>query len=206
VSEFARLAATPCTDHTALALLLARELNRPDGRWVTARLTALGLRLPQADDPAIELHALGRSLAEHRPARAGGPLLLPDAVAAGRGHPAALAIAGAGIGRAAGIPIGIVGHGRRLYLAHQELDGPFVVDPRRPGRLLDARRLGCDLAWRCAHETAHAVLEHVAERAERELDLPTAMACAALRLMLPLDDASRAGAEADHVRLLTRLN
>jgi hypothetical protein len=206
VTDFARLAATPCADHAALALLLARELSRPDGLWVTARLTALARRLPPAGDPATELHALGRTLAEHLPPRARGPLLLPDAVAAGRGHPAAVAVAGAGIARAAGIPVGIVGHGRRLYLAHEELDGPFLVDPRRPAHLIDARRLGCDLTWRCAHETAHAVLEHVAERAERELDLPTAMASAALRLMLPLDDDTRAGAEAEHVRLLARLN
>jgi hypothetical protein len=206
VTEFARLAATPCTDHAALALQLARELGRPDGRWVQARLAALGRRLPATDDPATELHAVGRTLADHLPARAGGPLLLPDALAAGHGHPAALAVAGTGIARAAGIPVGIVGNGRRLYLAHEELDGPFVVNPRRPDRLIDARRLGCDLTWRCAHETAHAVLEHVAERAERELDLPTAMASAALRLMLPLDDDARAGVEAEHVRLLARLN
>ena len=206
MTDFARLAATPCSDHAALSLLLARELARPDGLWVTARLEALARRLPQTDDPATELHALGRSLAEHLPPRAGGPLLLPDAIAAGRAHPVAVAIAGAGIARAARIPVGIVGHGRRLYLAHEQLDGPFIVDPRRPARLLDARSLGCELMWRCAHETAHAVLEHVAERAERELDLPTAMASAALRLMLPLDDDARAGAEAEHVRLLAQLN
>ena len=81
-----------------------------------------------------------------------------------------------------------------------------MLDPAHPARLLDARRLGCDLHWRCAHESAHAVLEHVAERAERVLDLPTALACAALRLMLPLDDAVRASAEAEHGRLLARLN
>ena len=202
MSDFARLAATPCADHAALSLLLARA----DGPWVEARLTALGRRLPDTDDPASELHALGQMLAEHRPARGAGPLLLPDAIAAGCGHPAALAVAGTGIARAAGIPVGLVGHGRRLYLAHEELDGPFIVDPRRPARLFDARRLGCDLTWRCAHETAHAVLEHVAERAERELDLPTAMTSAALRLMLPLDDDARADAEAEHVRLLARLN
>jgi hypothetical protein len=206
VTEFARLAATPCSDHAALSLLLARELGRADGLWVQARLTALGRRLPATDDPATELHGLGRLLAAHLPARATGPLLLTDVIAAGEGHPAALAIAGCGIARAAGIRVGIVGHGRRLYLAHEELDGPFIVDPRRPERLFDARRLHRDLTWRCAHETAHAVLEHVAERAERELDLATAMASAALRLMLPLDDDARAGAEAEHVRLLARLN
>jgi hypothetical protein len=122
------------------------------------------------------------------------------------GHPAGVAIAGAGIAARAGIPIGLVGNGRRLYLAHEELDGPFVLDPAAPARLTDARGLGCDLCWRCAHESALAVLEHVAARAERELDLPVAMACAALRLMLPLDDETRAAAAAEHVRLLAQLN
>lgn len=206
MTDFARLAATPCTDHAALSLLLARELGRPDGLWVTARFAALARRLPPSDDPATELHGLGRLLAAHLPPRGSGPLLLPDALAAGHAHPATVAVAGAGIGQAAGIPVGIVGNGRRLYLAHEELDGPFVVDPGHPAGLIDARRLGRDLNWRCAHETAHAVLEHVAERAERELDLPTAMATAALRLMLPLDDEARARAEAEHVRLLARLN
>jgi hypothetical protein len=206
VTDFAHLAATPCADHAALALLLARELGRPDGMWVCGRLAALARRLPPRDDPAMELHGLGRLLATRLPARPGAPLLLPDALAAGAGHPVAVAVAGAGIARAAGLPVGIVGHGRRLYLAHEELDGPFVVDPRRPGALIDARDLRCDLHWRCAHETAHAVLEHVAERAERELDLPTALAGAALQLMLPLDDEGRAAAAAEHGRLLARLN
>jgi hypothetical protein len=49
------------------------------------------------------------------------------------------------------------------------------------------------------------VLEHVAERAERELAVPTALAGAALRLRLPLDDEGRAAAAAEHGRLLARL-
>ncbi len=121
-----------------------------------------------ADDPATELHALGRLLALRVRPRATATLLLPDVLAAGCGHPAGVAVAAAGIAARAGLPVGLVGDGRRLYLAHEELDGPFVVDPAAPDRLLDARRLGCDLHWRCAHESALAVLEHVAERAERE--------------------------------------
>jgi len=206
VTGFARLAATPCTDHVALGVLLARELGRPDGAWVGGRLAALARALPETADPAIELHELGKLLALRVRPRAAGVLLLPDVLAAGAGHPSGVAIAATGIAARAGIPVGLVGNGRRLYLAHEELDGPFVVDPAHPDRLLDARRLGCDLYWRCAHESALAVLEHVAERAERELDLAGAMACAALRLMLPLDDAARAGAEAEHGRLLARLN
>jgi hypothetical protein len=46
VTEFARLAATPCTDHAALGLLLARELGRPDGAWVGGRLQALARAQP----------------------------------------------------------------------------------------------------------------------------------------------------------------
>ena len=113
---------------------------------------------------------------------------------------------GAGTAARAGIQVGLVGDARRLYLAHEELDGPFLVDPARPDRLVDARRLRCELMWRCAHESAYSVLGHVAERAELRLDLPTALACAALRLMLPLDDDARAAAEAERRRLLARLN
>jgi len=206
MSEFARLAAAPCTDHAGLGALLARELGRSDGAWLDGRMQALARRLPDHDDPAAELHAIGALLAQRIRPRRDGPLLLPDVLARGCGHPVAVAVAGAGIAARAGIPAGLVGHGRRLYLAHEELDGPFLVDPMHPDRLVDARALRCDLLWRCAHESACAVLDHLAERAEQRFDLPTALACAALRLMLPLDDDTRAGAEAEHGRLLAQLN
>jgi Transglutaminase-like superfamily len=206
VSEFARLAAAPCHDHAELAAQLARELGGSGGVWVAGRLEALARRIEPSDDPAAELHAVGSLLAAYVEPRADGPLLLPDALAEGRGHPVAVAVAGAGIARRAGVRAGLVGAGSSLYLAHEELDGPFIVDPARPERLVDARSLRCDLLWRCAHESACTVLEHVSERAERQLDLATATACAALRLLLPLDAASRAGAEAEHGRLLARLN
>ena len=73
------------------------------------------------------------------PSRGDGPLLLPDVLAEGRGHPAAVAVAGAGVAAAAGMRAGLVGSGRRLYLAHDELDGPFLVDPARPARLITER-------------------------------------------------------------------
>jgi hypothetical protein len=206
VTGFAHLAAAPCTDHVGLGALLAHELGRSGGAWLDGRLDALARRLPRSDDPAAELHALGTLLAHRLRPRGTGPLLLPDALARGCGHPAAVAVVGAGLARRAGIPAGLVGNGRRLYVAHEELDGPFLVDPARPARLIDARGLGCDLHWRCAHESTYAVLDHVAERAELRFDLPTAVACAALRLQLPLDDDARAGAEAEHGRLLARLN
>jgi hypothetical protein len=206
MTGFARLAATPCHDHAELATRLARELGRSGGMWVGGRLEALARSLEPSDDPASELHGVGRLLAARIPPDGDGALLLPDALAEGCGHPVAVAVAGAGIAARAGIRAGLVGHGRRLYLAHEQLDGPLLVDPARPERLIDARSLRCDLLWRCAHESACAVLEHVSERAERRLDLATATACAALRLLLPLDDAARAGAEAEHGRLLARLN
>jgi hypothetical protein len=205
MSEFGRLAATPCEDHAALGALLARELGSPDDA-VDDRLEALAARLPAAAGAMTMLGALGALLAEELAPDPGAPLLLPDALAARRGHPVAVALAGAGIARHAGLPIGLVGHSRRLYLADEDAGGPLVVDTADPARLTDASRLGRDLQWRCAHETACIALAFAAERAERHLDLPTAIGCAALRMLLPLTDADRAAAEAEHRRLLARLN
>lgn len=205
MNEFGRLAATPCEDHAALGALLARELGSSDD-GVDDRLAALAHRLPGHGDPLTLLAALGVLLAEELPPDRGAPLLLPDALAQRRAHPVAVALAGAGIARHAGLPIGLVGHGRRLYLADEDAGGPFVIDAAHPGRLTDASRLGLDLRWRCAHETAFLALAFAAERAERHLDLPTAIGCAALRMLLPLGETDRAEAEAEHRRLLARLN
>ncbi len=124
MTEFARLAGTPCTDHAALGVLLARELGRPDGAWVGGRLAALARELPGAADPANRAARARPSAVRRVRPRAAGVLLLPDVLAAGAGHPAGVAIAATGIAARGGIPIGLVGAGRRLYLAHEELDGP----------------------------------------------------------------------------------
>jgi hypothetical protein len=94
----------------------------------------------------------------------------------------------------------------RVYLARPQLDRPLVVNPGDPCRLLDGRTLGADLHWRCGHETALCLLDHVIAQARRSADLSTMPAASALRLALPLEDDARHGIATHHARLLARLN
>ena len=77
MTEFAQLAAAPCTDHAGMAALLARELGSPGGAWVDGRMAALARALPRTDDPGAELHGLGVLLARRIRPRDPAPLLLP---------------------------------------------------------------------------------------------------------------------------------
>ena len=185
MSEFARVAAGPCADHSALATLVAAELGQSPGPRLEGRLTGLARQLSRGV-PEDELRGLGVLLARRFRPDGRGALLLPEALETGLAHAATVAVIGAGIAGRAGLRIGLVGNGRRLYLAHERESAPSVLDPAAPGSPVDARRLGVDLYWRCAHESAGALLDHVMERAGRGLDLATVETCTMLRRTLAL--------------------
>ena len=71
--------------------------------------------------------------------------------------------------------------------------------------MVDGRFLGRDLTWRCAHETALCLLNHIVDRSTRPGDLATALAASALRLALPLDDPWRTRVAEQHARLIARM-
>jgi hypothetical protein len=192
VSEFAHAAASGCADHAALGTLLAVELGHPNGPWVDGRLHGLARQVPRGA-PEAELSGLGALLARRFEPSAEGALVLPDALATGVAHPAALAIAGAGVAHRAGVSIGLVGNGRRLYLAHELGDEPLVLDPMAPRTPVDGRRLGMDLLWRCAHESTYALLDHLMERAAAQRDVTTMEACTLLRRVLALAPRAHRG-------------
>jgi regulator of sirC expression with transglutaminase-like and TPR domain len=131
-------------------------------------------------------------------------LLLPEVLRRRGGDPAGVAVAAVVLAQTAGYPVGLVGCGPRLLVAHHFSDEPLAVDP--VAGVIDARGVGRDLHWRCAHESAAVILEGASERAERRGDLPAAIAAEALALALPLEDRSRTVREAAHRRLLARLN
>lgn len=166
----------------ALALDLAGRLTGsrcPDAPVRLARLAAL---LPEpAADPVDDLAAVAAMMRTQLIARPDGALLLPEVLAAGAGHPAALVVAAAGAARLRGMAIGIIGYGPRTWLAHEHPCRPLIVDPIEPGGLLDARALGIDLHWRCAHELAAGCLDLIVARAERTGDLCEALVAARLR-------------------------
>jgi hypothetical protein len=191
MTSFAVLANGAHASHDELALGLAAELGCPPGRS-RARLEALAMKLPlDPAKPEHELDGVRALVCALRPV-AGGPLLLPRALDGG-GDPVAAAVAASAAAALAGLRIEPVGApDGRLFLAHHvTLDPPVIVDPEAPERLVDARSLGVDLAWRCAHETALCVLDAIVARAIRPNDLSTAIAASALRLALPLDDVGR---------------
>jgi hypothetical protein len=206
MSDFARLAGQQCPPQEALALELALELGADgiDGARLT--LDVLARSLPAIDEPAAQLEAL-RAVAHRslRP-RSDGPLLLPDVLREGCGHPVGVAVALAALGARAGWATELVGHNMKLYLGHREVTPVLVLDPGRIEALLDPRGLGVDLCWRCAHEATGVVLRHVTTKAERSGDLTRSLSASALLLALPVDESSRAAQSAVHQRLLSRLN
>jgi hypothetical protein len=152
-------------------LALADRLSRPPASMsaARARLALLARRLPAPEgDAAADLGAVATLLREHLPAQGHGlPLLLPDALRAGRAHPLAAAAGALAAARRAGYAVGAVGHGDRVWIAHERCSSPLVVDPGAPEAPLDGRLLGVDLHWRCAHELAAVTLSRIAGRAAR---------------------------------------
>jgi hypothetical protein len=204
MTSFAALAGGLCPTQEALALSLAAELGCPEGD-ARARLGARAAGLPMAGAPLEQLESARRVAQALAPAVT-GTLLLPRALSGG-GHPAVIAVAAVAVTERARYGVEpVAGGDGRLYLAHPDLDRPLVVDPRDPRQLIDGRTLGADLHWRCAHETALCLLDHVIAAARRSADLSTMLAASALRLALPLEDGARRGIATDHARLLARLN
>jgi hypothetical protein len=163
-----------------------------------ARLAMLARRLPAATgDPARDLAAVAELLRDHlAPGGSAAPLLLPDALRAGRAHPLAAAAAGVAAAHRAGLPVEVVGNGDRVWLAHAEGGPPLVVDPGAPAEPFDGRALGVDLHWRCAHELAVLTLNELAARAERRGDLDLALRVVRARMALPVEHGELAAARA----------
>ena len=200
MSSFRTVAGRSCASHEGLALALAEELGS-DAEDAPLLARGLADSLPRTEDPAKMVAALARLPFT---TRATGPLLLPEVLERGGGNAAGVAVATAVVGQAAGYAIGLVGCGNRMLVAHHFANDTLVIDPAHG--LIDARTLGHDLHWRCAHESAAVILELASERAERGGDIATAIAAQALALALPLEDVSRTARERAHKRLLARLN
>jgi hypothetical protein len=162
-----------------------------------ARLAVLARRLPAPSTPEADLAAVATLLREHLPSGgSGSPVLLPDALRAGRAHPLAAAAAGVAAARRAGLAIDVVGHGDHVWLAHEQGPCTLVVDPGSPEAPFDGRLLGIDLHWRCAHELAAITLGVVAARAERAGNLDLALRVVRARMALPVEHGELAALRA----------
>jgi hypothetical protein len=181
-------------------LSVADRLSRPAASMSSARarLAVLARRLPApTGDAEADLGAIAALLRDHLPSAGHGlPLLLPDALRAGRAHPLAAAAAALAAARRAGHAIDAVGHGDRVWLAHGTASSTLVVDPGAPGAPSDGRLLGVDLHWRCAHELAALTLARIAGRAERAGDLDLALRVVRARMELPVEHGEVTAAQA----------
>ena len=124
---------------------IADRVARPAASMVSARarLALLAGRLPAPAGPAADLAAVARLLQERLPP---GPILLPDALRAGRAHPLAAAAAGVAVARRAGMAVDVVGNGDRVWL------GVVAARAERAGDL--------DLALRVVRARMALPVEH----------------------------------------------
>ncbi|HWT95591.1 MAG TPA: hypothetical protein VN238_21515, partial [Solirubrobacteraceae bacterium] len=185
---FAALAACTCPPHEEMLLATAAELGPVDVRDAEAWLDALAAELPAPSGSAeADLRAVAQLIREELTCDPGGSLTLPDVLEIGGGHP--LVVAGAAVAVAArrGYDVDVVGHGPVVWLAHPDA-APLLVDVT-DGSLVDARLIGVDVEWRCAHELAQMTLAHLGERAERYGNLSAALHAAELAAALPDEHA-----------------
>jgi hypothetical protein len=182
-----------CPSHGELAASIAYELGVLDPDRLERDLCALAAALPAESDPEAQLRALGEivgcGVLRARGYGGAEELLVGEVVRRGHGHPLALTVVLAELGRRAGTGVGIVAHGSDHYVAHPRLEAPLVLDPAS-GALVDATELLGELTWRCGHQVAGSLLDELQPRYERVGDFERALQVARLRLLLPFDDDS----------------
>lgn len=206
--ELERLCGRDCPAHEEVLLALDRALGAEGMERATVELEALACLLPPAggEDPVHELACVAGLLRDRLVADERGSLLLSEVLHDGGGHPIAAGAAVVAAARRRGLDVDLVGHGPRLWIAHGGAATPYVVDPVAPAGAFDARSLGIDLHWRCAHELGVIVLGGVVERAEDCGDLTLALRAAELRDRLPVDGDAARGHRSELQRLRARLN
>lgn len=215
---FALQAVSECPAHADLALALGAEFEPVVVEDADAEIDALAgalLELRRAT-PREQLLGCAAAVAERyetaeEPRRITRDCVLDDlllhrVLRRSSGHVLPLTIAAVEAGRRVGIPLGIVGRGRDVYLAHAALADPHVADVQRPGPLVDLGGREEEVGWQCAHQLAALLLNRIAERSERIGHLTWAVQAAELRLALPAGGETRERMERDLQRVRARLN
>lgn len=206
--ELQRLCRQACPPHEAMLLAVDRALGLPERLDAQLALEDLAATLPCADpdDPGAELAACARLLRGPVQPDVSGSLSIGDALTGCPAHPLVAAAAAVAAAQRRGLRVGVVGHGRRVWLAHRSESGPDVVDPGRVRSLVDGRSLGVDLHWRCSHQVAGLVLGAAVRRGERTGDLMLAIRAAGIRAELPVDGGAAHAYRREEQRLRARLN
>lgn len=206
--ELQQLCRQACPPHEAMLLAVDRALGLPERFDAQPALDELAgaLPAPEPGDPGAELAACARLLRGPLSADLDGSLSIGDVLTGRPGHPVVAAAAAVAVAQRRGLRVGIVGHGRRVWLAHRSEAGAEVVDPARVRNVIDGRTLGVDLHWRCSHQVAGLVLGAAIRRGERTGDLMLAIRAAGIRADLPVDGAAAHAYRREEQRLRARLN
>lgn len=185
---FERLLGSPCCPPCGEMLLaIAAEFRPVDAARVSFRLDELARSLfGSADDPRTASHALAQLLTDELGLRADESSLeglwLDAALERRAGHPLALAVVAAEIGRRAGIAVGICSTAWGWYAGIGAPDRLWLIDPvTDPGPTPSG-----PVRRHCGHEVAFAALTGIYARCVRDGDEAAAHRAARLRGRLPV--------------------
>jgi Transglutaminase-like superfamily len=183
---FERLLGTTCCPAPGEMLLAVAAEFRPVDPGVSFRLDELARPLFAIREPSAASHALARLLTDELQFRADeislDGLWLDRALARRAGHPLALAVAAAEIGRRAGVAVGICSTASGWYAGIGEPERLWLIDPvTDPGPTPSG-----PVRRHCGHEVAFAALTGIYARLVRDGDAAGAERAARLRGRLPV--------------------
>jgi hypothetical protein len=208
-----------CPTHHEVGLALAASFDGDAGIVSAAerKLRSIARDLVDArlpEDPSAELIETGRVLndwlaCDHDQTLRSdfGDLLMPHAVAAGAGHELAVTAAALAACADAGLPFGVIASNSHVYLAHEELNAPYVLAPRYGWRFLEATDLReGPLKWICPHELSGLALDQMRTRAATLGRVDLQLRVSELRIDLPMDKNSCRDAQTELAMARARFN
>jgi Transglutaminase-like superfamily len=186
---FERLVAGPCPPGGELLLAIAREFRHVETGVVSYRLDELARGLfgvVDEGDGRVISHRLAAVLTDEQGFRSDESsvegLLLPAVIERRAGHPLALSVLAAEIGRRAGVAVGVCSTPTGWYAGIGSRERLWLIDPvtdSRPTPTGPVRR-------HCGHELAFAALTGLYARFIRDRDDTCAHRAAQLRGRLPI--------------------
>lgn len=208
-----------CPTHRQVGFAMASELGcaAPQVDLAERKLDAIAGALADARLPGnaeAELLETGRVLDEWLNAendevvRADfDDLILPNVIAQGRGRESAVVAAALAACDRAGLNFGVVGSEKHLYLAHMDLEAPYVLAPRFGWRFVEATDLREGrMTWLCPHELAVMSLDAIYGRAHALNLVNVQLKASELRVDMPMDEHTQQSHETELRMAQARFN
>jgi hypothetical protein len=208
-----------CPTHRQVGFAMASELGSslPQADLAGRKLDAIALDLADArlpGNPEAELIETGRVLDEWLTAendevvRADfDDLLLTNVIAEGRGRESAVVAAALAACDHAGLNFGVVASDKHLYLAHMDLEEPYVLAPRFGWRFVEATDLHeGTMKWLCPHELAMQSLDAIYTRAHTLNLVNVQLKVSELRVDMPMDRHTQESHETELKMAQARFN